>query len=371
MHLTTALENHLTSLLIITLILVDYARKYNTDSFQRFIFLQILAFAMTALVSNISYSLLSLWPEFGIENIYKLFGTVYYVFQILSFFYIAVFVDYTIFQEPVRSRKFIIVSWIAAILYAMLLIFMRDDLNFIQIVLGYIPAIVVIIEIISSSKSFIKHQFHLLLIFWGAISIGILADNFFGTVNLIWPCYSAALLYAYLLIVRTDLKIDALTGIGNRYAFNEFMEKLSRKGSREKGDSSQAYSVVMIDIDRFKIINDVLGHAEGDNALRDMATIIMGCIRHSDFAVRYGGDEFVLAVPAEYDIQKVMARIQESISIQNTKKLRPYKLEMSYGCDVYTPGKHKSVEEFIHHVDGLMYIQKEEHRQRGNGMSVI
>jgi diguanylate cyclase (GGDEF)-like protein len=119
----------------------------------------------------------------------------------------------------------------------------------------------------------------------------------------------------------------------------------------------------MIDLDRFKHINDTLGHMEGDNALRDMAAIIKGCIRHSDFAARYGGDEFVIAAPAEYDIKKLMARIQLAIDVQNEKHSRPYQIEMSYGYDVYVTGQNRSIKDFMTHIDQLMYQHKETRRR--------
>jgi diguanylate cyclase (GGDEF)-like protein len=119
----------------------------------------------------------------------------------------------------------------------------------------------------------------------------------------------------------------------------------------------------MIDMDHFKHINDTLGHLEGDNALRDMAAIIKGCVRNSDFAARYGGDEFVLATLAENDIQRLMERIKEAMASQNEKKIRPYTLEISYGCDVFTTGGTQTIEEFLAHIDSLMYKDKAERRR--------
>jgi diguanylate cyclase (GGDEF)-like protein len=149
-----------------------------------------------------------------------------------------------------------------------------------------------------------------------------------------------------------DSKIDSLTGIGNRYSFNEFIHQVSGQNAK------QSYSVVMIDMDHFKAINDTLGHLEGDNALRDMAVIIKGCIRHSDFAARYGGDEFVLATQKESDITRLMERIQQAIDNQNEKNVRPYKIQISYGYDMFTPNSDQSIEAFLSHIDSLMYKHK-------------
>jgi diguanylate cyclase (GGDEF)-like protein len=137
------------------------------------------------------------------------------------------------------------------------------------------------------------------------------------------------------------------------------MDKLSRQTSKIE------YSIVMIDMDKFKEINDTLGHLEGDNALRDMAAIIKGCIRHSDFAARYGGDEFILVTEAEYDIKRLMNRIQAAIDLQNEKRIRPYQLYISYGYDIYTTKSGESIYSFLAKIDALMYKQKEERKSRG------
>ena len=175
--------------------------------------------------------------------------------------------------------------------------------------------------------------------------------------SLVWPCMSAAILYIYFFIIKSDSKIDSLTGIGNRYSFNEFMNKLSTQNITED------YTIAMLDLDRFKEINDTLGHLEGDNALRDTAAIIRSCIRHSDFAARYGGDEFILAAKAENDIQRIVDRINEAINTQNRMRVRPYQLYMSYGYDVYTTNSGRSIQDFIAHVDSLMYKNKEARRK--------
>jgi diguanylate cyclase (GGDEF)-like protein len=220
-------------------------------------------------------------------------------------------------------------------------------------ILSYTPVLFTALDIISSFKVF-RRQFYLILLFLLFCGTGSVIDLIRHTSIHFYVFYSAAMLYAYFFIVRTDAGIDPLTGIGNRYSFNEFIDKLSRRSTKE------SYAIVMIDMDHFKEINDTLGHAEGDNALRDMAAIIKSCIRHSDFAARYGGDEFVLVVSAEYDIKRLMDRIQQTIDFQNEKHVRPYQIEMSYGCDVFTTNSDQLIQEFLAHVDRLMYKNKQE-----------
>jgi diguanylate cyclase (GGDEF)-like protein len=192
-------------------------------------------------------------------------------------------------------------------------------------------------------------------------------DFLFSTVRLVWPCETAALLYAYFFIVQSYVSVDPLTGIGNRLSFNEFIDKLSRSGTGE------LWTIVMIDMDHFKQINDTLGHQEGDNALGYMAEIIKSCIGKDDFAARYGGDEFVLAIKVEKDaeavIRKVMDEIQFVINIFNEREICPFKLAISYGYDVFTADGRQPIAEFMKHIDSLMYKHKQERRRSSDKKS--
>jgi diguanylate cyclase (GGDEF)-like protein/PAS domain S-box-containing protein len=84
---------------------------------------------------------------------------------------------------------------------------------------------------------------------------------------------------------------DGLTGLANRTLF---MEHLRITIERAKSRHSNAYAVLFLDFDRFKIINDSLGHAEGDNLLKLIAGRIKACTRAGDLVARLGGDEFVV-----------------------------------------------------------------------------
>jgi diguanylate cyclase (GGDEF)-like protein len=86
---------------------------------------------------------------------------------------------------------------------------------------------------------------------------------------------------------------DELTGLPNRRAFDEAMERESERSQR----LGQAAAVMMADIDRFKRVNDVHGHLAGDAVLREVGRAIMACTRACDFAARYGGEEFVIILP--------------------------------------------------------------------------
>jgi diguanylate cyclase (GGDEF)-like protein len=87
--------------------------------------------------------------------------------------------------------------------------------------------------------------------------------------------------------------VDGLTGIANRRAFDLEFQRLREQARR----FWRALSVIMVDIDRFKLFNDTLGHEAGDNALRHVAQLLQRDLRQVDTAYRYGGEEFVCLLP--------------------------------------------------------------------------
>jgi diguanylate cyclase (GGDEF)-like protein len=121
-------------------------------------------------------------------------------------------------------------------------------------------------------------------------------------------------------------------------------------------------------MDRFKEINDTLGYHEGDNALCDMGAIIRSRIKKHDFAARYGGDEFVVVTTRvdkkpEGDVSELVNKIQREVDLFNTQGHRPFKLEISYGYDVFTQDGRQSMDDFMNHIDNLMYQHKQGRRR--------
>lgn len=93
--------------------------------------------------------------------------------------------------------------------------------------------------------------------------------------------------------LEKELLVDKLTGIKNRRALEEIAPKIL---NIERRDNRQ-FSLLMLDIDNFKKYNDALGHPAGDELLKELPKIIGGVIRKSDLLFRYGGEEFIVALP--------------------------------------------------------------------------
>jgi diguanylate cyclase (GGDEF)-like protein len=338
-----------------------------------------LAAAFAAIAADFLSRCLEGIPGAAVHAVMYAVVSLYLIAQNCAYYLGAVFIDYFAYNNVARAKKCIRAASVFLALYSASVIanlplgcyfaisadnrYMPGTLYLVRLLVSYSAALFIIIDVLPAWKHFKQSQFYLIILFLLVTGTGAALDIVLDSGSLVWPCFSAAILYFYFFIIQSDSKIDSLTGIGNRYSFNEFINKLSRQSASAK--QAEHYSIVMIDLDKFKDINDTLGHIEGDNALRDMASIIKGCIRHSDFAARYGGDEFVLATKAENDIRRLMERIQEAVDLQNEMRVRPYQLYISYGYDVYTTGSGRSIEDFISHIDSLMYKHKEERRRTG------
>lgn len=123
---------------------------------------------------------------------------------------------------------------------------------------------------------------------------------------------------------------DLLTGLYNRNYFNE---TIAREIERAKRQDEQI-SVIMIDIDRFKQINDSYGHLYGDGVLRECASILKKATRKSDIACRFGGDEFLVVTFGSdgHGHDTLISRIQKYLSEWNRQNASDdYRLSLSIG----------------------------------------
>ncbi|MEA5050899.1 MAG: GGDEF domain-containing protein [Oscillospiraceae bacterium] len=190
-------------------------------------------------------------------------------------------------------------------------------------------------------------------------TLGILFNNLPTT----FPCISVGLFFVYVDLQEHSISTDSLTGINNRMSFDRWIWKLCREPDAH-------FFLFMIDIDGFKEINDVFGHAEGDRALVSAAELLNRAVRNTRcFLARYGGDEFVITgrFASRAQAQEMVADIEALFTGFDWASRGGYAVTVSAGIGEYGPGAAASAKEVIAAADAAMY---EEKRKKGGGRDI-
>jgi diguanylate cyclase (GGDEF)-like protein len=162
--------------------------------------------------------------------------------------------------------------------------------------------------------------------------------------------------FAETLPAAENATVDVVTGLPNRVCFQDRLGHAIRHAERYE----QSFAILFIDLDRFKNVNDTLGHSAGDELLREIAGRVAGCVRGSDTVARLGGDEFTVIL-LNLQAPELVARVAEKIigvlcrpfTIQG----REFHLSASLGIAMY-PQDGESVELLVRNADTAMYEVK-------------
>ena len=156
---------------------------------------------------------------------------------------------------------------------------------------------------------------------------------------------------------------DELTGLHNRRGFVSLAEERAQL-ALERG---KGFSVVFMDLDGLKGINDQLGHEAGDQAIREASEVLRHTMRDADILARLGGDEFVALLDcAPEDVDNVFARLTREIEDVCSAPGRRYRLSLSTGAAYFEPSNPQSIERLLDTADHKMYQHKRERRSRSN-----
>ncbi|MCR4904285.1 MAG: GGDEF domain-containing protein [Butyrivibrio sp.] len=176
---------------------------------------------------------------------------------------------------------------------------------------------------------------------------------------------TASSLILYVDLTQNVISLDPMTGLNNKKQFKNVLRRKMAESER----TTDLY-VLMVDIDKFKQINDTYGHLEGDKAIIRTASALraasMGTSRRTTLS-RFGGDEFVALLEYEKDkqdeafeeIRQFCARVRQSIMSQAIEACVPYDLRVSIGVAVYGNNM-KNADDFIGAADSDLYVKKRE-----------
>lgn len=154
---------------------------------------------------------------------------------------------------------------------------------------------------------------------------------------------------------------DPLTGLYNRRHFHERLEQELARAER----TGRSFHITLIDLDRFKAVNDRYGHNAGDEVLRRFAEVARQTLRKSDLVARYGGEEFIVLLPDGQvdDIIAVMDRLRQQFSaLQYGEALSDSQVTLSAGITAWIPGD--TLDSLTERADRALYRAKEKGRNR-------
>ncbi|MBO2517385.1 MAG: GGDEF domain-containing protein, partial [Clostridiales bacterium] len=182
--------------------------------------------------------------------------------------------------------------------------------------------------------------------------IGIVMQSLFYGISVIGPCAAISVAGLVISLQREALMKDKLTGLYNRY----YLDRMNKSIPKSR---HSAYTMLMLDMNRFKSINDRYGHSEGDRALITVSELLREALKDIGIIIRYAGDEFIVILFSQDDgiIRQQTDKIEKALSDYNAAGSAPYELSVSIGYCVMDLDQH-SINEVLSIADNRMYENK-------------
>ncbi|MFT7558628.1 MAG: diguanylate cyclase (GGDEF)-like protein [Flavobacteriales bacterium] len=159
--------------------------------------------------------------------------------------------------------------------------------------------------------------------------------------------------------LKDQVRTDDLTSLFNHRHFALSLEQEIERTRR----SQHPTTLILLDIDHFKAVNDTYGHVVGDSVLQEVAKVFVGAVRKIDIPCRYGGEEFGIILPSTPTIvgTQVAERIREQIEalVIELDDGRELKITISIGVDSYHYFHPETVEQFVARCDEFLYKAKD------------
>jgi diguanylate cyclase (GGDEF)-like protein len=218
------------------------------------------------------------------------------------------------------------------------------------------------IMIVHNRKRMERSQYLSLLFFVIPPFVAMLLHVSIYGISIVLDGVVLSILIDFLNVQNKNLITDYLTGVYNREGLDIQLKERIRTSV-----SGRTFSAILLDLDRFKSINDTYGHDMGDKALQKSVELIRDCIRSTDFVARFGGDEFVILLDTanKQELTAVVQRINSAVDAFNKGGSQPFAIGFSAGYAVYDTAAQPKAEDFVKLLDQMMYQMKQ-----GQGESV-
>ena len=276
--------------------------------------------------------------------------------------------DLKLYKSMARVKRIYSIAFIPAIILVVIalinmffpVIFYIDDMNvYHRLPFSYVFYVVDLCYLLHSAavlkkyeKQYGKMKFFPLYLMATPVVLGCALQMVFYGVSLIWVSLAVGLTSIYMSLQNEFSYIDILTNLYNRAYLDYKMEAMLKEKNPKVG-------AIMIDVDYFKSINDTYGHSTGDEALIDVARVIIFSKPDKAIATRFAGDEFILLVnnTSDDEMKKIVDNIRDELKMFNETENRPYKLSLSLGYTLFDLDK-DTTDTFFKRMDDNMYIEK-------------
>ncbi|MCK5761560.1 MAG: diguanylate cyclase [Candidatus Izimaplasma sp.] len=279
----------------------------------------------------------------------------------------AMYIDYKIFGSRDRLRKRYYYSYPFIIGFVMLIINMfypilfrisennvynREPFIWVNVATMYSLLFYMIIVAYKNRKIVNENVFFGVTFFMLLPAIGAAFQIAVLGLLLIWPMTALGVLVAYIFLETVGTSRDHLTNLFTRVKSDEYMNNLM--------SARDEFAVIMIDLDKFKELNDNFGHKEGDNVLKSFGIILMNVFNDNAFVSRFGGDEFFIVTHSNTDEE--LLGYKQAIYDELAKPMYLNEhlptLQFSYGYSFFRENSAKTMDELVVDADDNMYRDK-------------
>lgn len=197
-----------------------------------------------------------------------------------------------------------------------------------------------------------KYLFMPVMVFLIPLYVGSIVQLLCYGLALIWPTTALGLIFLYINLQNGETFLDPLTNLYNRNFLLYYMERITKRGKRGPHTTG-----IMLDINRFKHINDTYGHGQGDAVLQAVGNILLQAAGDDAVVIRYGGDEFVILLEnaTAERVQRINDGIQEALRAYNASGSAPLPVTLSAGTAEFD---HTDMFSFFQEMDRRMYDEK-------------
>ncbi len=369
-NMSQILTANVAALLLLTIVKVHMWNQYKVG---RLLDIQLLAEMMNFTVLECIFDTLVFWIDgqmfFGARAINYTGNIIYYILKIVIVYFWPLFIEYKISSSIERVKKLATILAIPMIACSVLVlttpitgfifsinennIYTRNGYHFlIPNLLIFAYVILGMVKVFLNRKKNDKYLELAAMLFIIPVLLGIVVQVFKYGISLTFLGFAIGLTGVYLITQNESAYMDQLCGVYNRRYYNDYIRYFCN--SSKKDDSLTG---ILIDMDNFKQINDQYGHYAGDKALKLFGSVLRKHMAEVGFAVRYGGDEFILITKeSETVAEGVIASIVNEIDAINKTGKNEFHLGFSYG--MANMNSNNNMDEFLRTMDAKMYEMK-------------